>query len=59
MNVSCPGQTTISGSSNDALLSPAQVLTISERVVSPTLPSETDNGIIITRTSYIASRKDA
>ncbi|ELE9236942.1 type VI secretion system tip protein VgrG [Enterobacter kobei] len=53
------GQTTISGSSNDALLSPAQVLTISERVVSPTLPSETDNGIIITRTSYIASRKDA
>jgi type VI secretion system secreted protein VgrG len=28
-------------------------------VVSPTLPSETDNGIIITRTGYIASRKDA
>lgn len=52
-------QTTISGCSNDALLSPAQVLTISERVVPPTLPSETDNGIIITRTSYIASRKDA
>lgn len=53
------GQTTISGCSNDALLSPAQVLTISERVVPPTLPSETDNGIIITRTGYIASRKDA
>ncbi|WP_299998734.1 type VI secretion system Vgr family protein [uncultured Cedecea sp.] len=53
------GQTAIGGCSNDALLSPAQVLTISERVVSPTLPSETDNGIIITRTSYIASRKDA
>ncbi len=52
-------QTTISGCSNDALLSPAQVLTISERVVLPTLPSETDNGIIITRTGYIASRKDA
>ncbi|EEU6243739.1 type VI secretion system tip protein VgrG [Salmonella enterica] len=52
-------QTTISGCSNDALLSPAQVLTISERVVPPTLPSETDNGIIITRTGYIASRKDA
>lgn len=34
-------------------------LTISERVVPPTLPSETDNGIIITRTGYIASRKDA
>ncbi|MBV8045260.1 type VI secretion system Vgr family protein [Pluralibacter sp.] len=53
------GQTTISGCSNDALLSPAQVLTISERVVPPTLPSETDNGIIITRTGYMASRKDA
>ena len=53
------GQTTISGCSNDALLSPAQVLTISERVVPPTLPSETDNGIIVTRTGYIASRKDA
>lgn len=53
------GQTTISGISNDALLSPAQVLTISESVVPPTLPSETDNGIIVTRTVYIASRKDA
>lgn len=53
------GQTTISGCANDALLSPAQVLTISESVVPPTLPSETDNGIIITRTCYIASRKDA
>ncbi|WP_067704768.1 type VI secretion system Vgr family protein [Erwinia sp. ErVv1] len=53
------GQTAISGCSNDALLSPAQVLTISERAVPPTLPSETDNGIVITRTGYIASRKDA
>lgn len=53
------GQTIISGCSNDALLSPAQVLTISESVVPPTLPSETDNGIIITQTGYIASRKDA
>ena len=53
------GQTTISGCSNDALLSPAQVLTISEHVVPPTLPSETDNGIIITRTGYMASRKNA
>lgn len=53
------GQTTISGSSNDAMLSPAQVLTISEYVVPPTLPSETDNGIIITRTGYYASRKNA
>lgn len=53
------GQTTISGCSNDALLSPAQVLTINEHAVPPALPSETDNGIIITRTGYIASRKDA
>jgi len=53
------GQTTIGGCSNDALLSPAQVLTISEHVVPPILPSETDNGIIITRTGYIASRKNA
>ncbi|MBB3321058.1 type VI secretion system Vgr family protein [Atlantibacter sp. RC6] len=52
-------QTTVSGSSNDARLSPAQVLTISEQTVPPTLPSETENGIIITRTGYIASRKDA
>lgn len=52
-------QTTVSGCSNDALLSPAQVLTISEHVVPSTLPSETDNGIIITRTGYIASRKNA
>jgi len=52
-------QTTVSGSSNDARLSPAQVLTISEQTEPPTLPSETENGIIITRTGYIASRKDA
>lgn len=53
------GQTTVSGRSNDALLSPAQVLTISEVAIPPTLPSETDNGIIITRTGYTASRKNA
>jgi type VI secretion system secreted protein VgrG len=53
------GQTTVSGWSNDALLSPAQVLTISEVAIPPTLPSETDNGIIITRTCYTASRKNA
>jgi len=53
------GQTTVSGYSSDARLSPAQVLTISELVVPPTLPSETDNGIVIIRTGYIASRKDA
>ncbi|EFB2829552.1 type VI secretion system tip protein VgrG, partial [Escherichia coli] len=53
------GQTMVSGSSNDARLSPAQVLTISERAVPPTLPSETDNGIVIIRTVYSAGRKDA
>lgn len=53
------GQTTVSGCSNDALLSPAQVLTISEVAIPPTLPSETDNGIIITRKGYTASRKNA
>lgn len=53
------GQTTVSGCSNDALLSPAQVLTISEVAIPPTLPFETDNGIIITRTGYTASRKNA
>ncbi|MGV3347004.1 type VI secretion system Vgr family protein [Enterobacteriaceae bacterium LUAb1] len=53
------GQTAISGYSNDALLSPAQVLTISEHAVPPARPSETDNGIIITRTGYSASRKNA
>ncbi|MCE1606368.1 type VI secretion system Vgr family protein [Enterobacter hormaechei] len=52
-------QTTVSGRSNDALLSPAQVLTISEVAIPPTLPSETDKGIIITRTGYTASRKNA
>ncbi|XXD08726.1 type VI secretion system Vgr family protein [Klebsiella sp. R445] len=52
-------QTTISGSSNDATLSPAQVLTITELALQRTLPSEIENGIIITRTGYIASRKNA
>ncbi|MGQ3911563.1 type VI secretion system Vgr family protein [Enterobacter hormaechei] len=52
-------QITVSGRSNDALLSPAQVLTISEVAITPTLPSETDKGIIITRTGYTASRKNA
>ncbi|EMA0458852.1 type VI secretion system tip protein VgrG [Enterobacter hormaechei] len=52
-------QTTVSGRSNDALLSPAQVMTISEVAITPTLPSETDKGIIITRTGYTASRKNA
>ncbi|EKY3118002.1 type VI secretion system tip protein VgrG [Cronobacter turicensis] len=52
-------QTGISGSSTDATLAPAQVLNITETAIPPTLPRETENGIVITRTGYSASRKDA
>lgn len=53
------GQTTVTGYSTDATLSPAQVLTISEVAVPPTLPSGAENGIIITSVGYMASRKEA
>lgn len=52
-------QTTVTGSSNDHTLSPAQVLTITETAIPPTLPRETDNGVVIIRTGYYASRKNA
>ncbi|MEG2564784.1 MAG: type VI secretion system tip protein VgrG [Acinetobacter sp.] len=52
-------QTAISGFSTDATLSPAQVLTITESALVPTLPSETQNGIVIVHTRYIATRKNA
>ncbi|MBN6042531.1 type VI secretion system tip protein VgrG [Citrobacter sp. ku-bf4] len=52
-------QTTVTGSSTDYTLGPAQVLTITETAIPPTLPRETENGVVITRTGYIASRKDA
>ncbi|EPO1784714.1 type VI secretion system Vgr family protein [Cronobacter turicensis] len=52
-------QTSISGSSTDATLAPTQVLTITETAIPSTLPHETENGIVITRTGYSASRKDA
>lgn len=52
-------QTTIVGLGNDATLSPGQVLTITETVVVPTLPTVMDNGVVITGTFFSASRKDA
>ena len=52
-------QTSVSGSSTDAMLSPAQVLVITETTFPPTLPSATDNGVIILRTCYSGSRKNA
>ncbi|EKM0373816.1 type VI secretion system Vgr family protein [Cronobacter turicensis] len=52
-------QTGISGSSTDATLAPAQVLTITETAIPPTLPSETENGIVIISAGYSASRKNA
>ncbi|MHC4058665.1 type VI secretion system tip protein VgrG [Yersinia pseudotuberculosis] len=52
-------QTTIVGLGNDATLSPGQVLTITETVIVPTLPTVMDNGVVITGTFFSASRKDA
>lgn len=52
-------QTTVTGSSTDHTLGPAQVLTITEMAIPPTLPRETENGVVIIRTGYYASRKNA
>ncbi|MDN0129626.1 type VI secretion system Vgr family protein, partial [Yersinia massiliensis] len=52
-------QTTIVGLGNDTTLSPGQVLTITETVIVPTLPTVMDNGVVITGTFFSASRKDA
>lgn len=52
-------QTTVTGSSTDHTLGPAQVLTITEMAIPPTLPCETENGVVIIRTGYYASRKNA
>ncbi|EPS2706869.1 type VI secretion system Vgr family protein [Cronobacter turicensis] len=52
-------QTGISGSSTDATLAPAQVLNITETAIPPTLPRETENGIVIISAGYSASRKNA
>ena len=53
------GQTTVTGSSTDATLSPAQVLTITETALLPTLPAATENGLVILSTGFTASRKNA
>ncbi|HCD6062391.1 TPA: type VI secretion system tip protein VgrG [Enterobacter asburiae] len=52
-------QTTVTGSSTDHTLGPAQVLTITETAISQTLPRETENGVVIIRTGYYGSRKNA
>ena len=52
-------QTTVTGSSTDHTLGPAQVLTITETALPPTLPRETENGLIIISAGYSASRKNA
>ena len=52
-------QTTVTGSSTDYTLGPTQVLTITETALPPTLPRETENGLIIISASYTASRQNA
>ena len=52
-------QTTVIGSSTDHSLGPAQVLTITETAIPPTLPRETENGLVIISAGYTASRKNA
>lgn len=52
-------QTTVAGCSTDATLSPAQVLTITETTLPPTLPVATKNGVIILRAVYTASCNNA
>ncbi len=52
-------QTTVTGSSTDHTLGPAQVFTITETAVPPTLPRETENGLIIISAGYTASRQNA
>lgn len=52
-------QTTVTGSSTDHTLGPAQVLTITETAVPPALPRETENGLVIISAGYSASRKSS
>ncbi|MGV3346634.1 type VI secretion system Vgr family protein, partial [Enterobacteriaceae bacterium LUAb1] len=52
-------QTTVTGSSTDYTLAPAQVLTLSETGEPPTLPAETANGVVIISAVYTASREHA
>lgn len=52
-------QTTVTGSSTDHTLGPAQVLTITETAIPPTLPRETASGLVIISAGYSASRQNA
>ncbi|MEY8711974.1 type VI secretion system Vgr family protein [Mangrovibacter phragmitis] len=52
-------QTRVTGRSTDHTLSPAQVLVITEAAMPPTLPRETENGVVIISTVYTASRQNA
>ena len=52
-------QCMVTGISTDYTLGPAQVLTITEISFPPTLPLETENGVVITNAKYTASRKNA
>ncbi|MDX6039161.1 type VI secretion system Vgr family protein [Scandinavium lactucae] len=53
------GQTQVSGVSTDATLSPGQVLTITETSLIPTLPSATENGVVILSVALAASRSES
>ncbi len=53
------GQTLVTGNSTDATLSPAQVLTITETAIPPTLPAVTENGVMIISAGFTASRESA
>ncbi|TCT88555.1 type VI secretion system secreted protein VgrG [Gibbsiella quercinecans] len=52
-------QTLVTGNSTDITLSPAQVLVITETTIPPTLPAIVENGLVILRVGYFASRKNA
>jgi len=52
-------QILITGCSTDATLTPAQVLTITENTLATILPINTENGVVILRAGYSASRKNA
>ncbi|MTH48616.1 type VI secretion system Vgr family protein, partial [Intestinirhabdus alba] len=52
-------QTIVTGSSTDAALGPAQVLTITEAALPATLPTAVKNGVVIVRADYSGSRKNA
>ncbi|EKZ5285217.1 type VI secretion system tip protein VgrG [Klebsiella aerogenes] len=52
-------QTTVTGSSTDHTLGPSQVLSITETAIPPTLPRETENGLVIISAGYSASRQSA